>query len=711
MPEPTAVAFATSHPERDGVVLRRQIVRLLLIVLIGMAATVMLTRPAAADICKDAPPPVAPKSGLPGMLTTVPKDVPDVAPDPFKDPTVPIGDVYGYNWSWANYDLGCGTDFLRDPVAVTNTKSANVVMSILGGTLAGLASLEQMAKTSSLDWLTTVVGGVADKLKGPLLAVWLPVTVVAVGLIIGYRAKRASYADSLRTALIIFGAVVMATFALVFPATASRAVDTAVVTVGDTVGAQFSASATDAVTRESAYRTWLTGNFADPDSAVARELGPRLLSATRYTWSDAKRIQADPSAKASIDAAKGTEFKQVAKQLQERDPGAYESFTGRGERTAPALLGVVVVMCMGLFIGLAMLMVLIARVMMQGLALAAPLAAVLGVLPTHTAVLTRLWDLFSAAIVAVAKFVIAGGVMALVLSAIQANDDIGAGAKLFWVIVATVVGIVLTRPIRSFKSIVPGLDPHRSYLKSALSGVAGYVGARLGSESGVEDGLRSSFPGAVAADAQPAEVTASADARESLEPLPQPAWVSSPRADPVWTQVPDQGGAADRTAAVASGARTSTGGGWAPGGAWPGVVAGGPARRELAAAPLPLEAAEIEVVDVGGVVAAGGSGRPGLVISQDAVINAPAVGPVVERTHGQETDRPRPGSPAELGAEVVFPSGIIVAAEDQALYQRSNGHDSPHSEIYLPWSEAELAEDGTEHVIVSYQSRAAPANA
>ena len=42
----------------------------------------------------------------------------------------------------------------------------------------------------------------------------------------------------------------------------------------------------------------------------------------------------------------------MAKELQTRDPAAYESFTGRGERTAPALLGVLVVLCMGLFIGL-----------------------------------------------------------------------------------------------------------------------------------------------------------------------------------------------------------------------------------------------------------------------------------------------------------------------------------------------------------------------
>jgi len=693
--------------------LRRQLVRLLMIVSLVLVAGALTARPAAADICQDAPAPIPPKSGLPGMLTSVPKDVPDAAPDPFKDPAVSIGDVYGYNWKWANFDLGCGSDFLRDPVAVTNTQSANVVMSLLGGVLAGLGSLEQMAKTSSLTWLTDVVAGVADKLKGPLLAVWLPLSLLGVGLLVGFRAKRASYADTLRTAAIIVGAIGMATFALVYPSTASTSVDKAVVGVANAAGKQFSASATDAVTRESAYRTWLTGNFADPDSAAARDLGPRLLSATHYTWSDSKRIAADPAAKKPIDAAKAAEFKAVAKELETRDPAAYESFTGRGERTAPALLGGLVVLCMGLFIGLAMLMVLIARVMMQGLALAAPLAAVLGVLPTHTSVLSRLWDLFTAAIVAVAKFVVAGGVMALVLGAIQTNDAIGAGAKLFWVIVATVVAIVLTRPIRSFKTIVPGLDPHRSFVRSAMSGVTSYLGARIGTEEGAASGLRSSF---AATDGVGQSTVASpgvsTDARESLDPLPQLAWASSPTSSPTWTQVPTAGAntgtTPDVTAAPAIAVSgTAAGSSWTRGQTWPGVVAA-PVRASLPAAPVRLEAVPDDALAEGSVARA----LPALGAGHDTVVDSPVVSGSSAGTASSApaepawAHRPRTVGPAENGREVVFPTGIIVAAEEHPLYQRSGGPGPDQSEVYMTLPESELAEDGSEHEMVTYHSYA-----
>jgi hypothetical protein len=695
----------------------QRLVRLLLIAVLALVVSAVTSQPAAADICQDAPAPIAPKSGLPGMLTTPPKDVPDAAPDPFTDPRVPLGEVYGYNWKWANYDLGCGSDFLRDPVAVTNTQSANVVMSMMGGLLAGLASLETMAKTSSLDWLTTVVGGIADKLKGPLLGVWLPLAMLGVGLIVGFRSRRASYADTLRTALVILGAVTMATFALVYPSTASRAVDQAVVGVSDAVGAQFSASATDAVAREGAYRTWLTGNFGDPDSAAAHDLGPRLLSATRYTWSDMKRISADPGAKKSIDAAKATEFKAVATELEKRDPAGYETFTGRGERTAPALLGIIVVVCMGLFIGMAMLMVLIARVMMQGLALAAPLAAVLGVLPTHTSVLTRLWDLFTAALVAVAKFVIAGGVMAIVLAAIQANDAMGAGAKLFWVIVATVVGIVLTRPIRSLKTIVPGLDPNQSYLRSALSGVASYVGTRLGAEDGTENGVRSSFPQTPSGEQGATTAPTSSVAGESLAPLPKPAWATSSSDNPVWTQVPPAGPAAPGAAAggMASAAAPAGGSGadaadWSRGQVWPGVVAASPARRQLAAAPVRLEAAPAAPRAV--AVPVPDESRSAE-IGSDTVVDSPSVG-IGDNATGTAapqpgpswSQRPRAGVPAEGGAEVIYPSGVIVASEEHQLYQRSSGGSADAAEMYIPLPEPEIDADGVEQEMVTYRSPA-----
>jgi hypothetical protein len=626
------------------------------------------------------------------MLTTVPKDIPDRAPDPFTDKSVPIGDVYGYNWNWSNYDLGCGNDFLRDPAAVTNTKTGNIVLSIVGAALAGMASLEQMAKSSSLNWLTNVIGGIADKLRGPVLALWLPLAMLGVGLIVGLRAKRSSYADTLRTLLIIGAAATIAVFALVFPTTASKGVDRAVVAVSDATGSQFSASPSDSITRESAYRTWLTGNFGDPDSAMARELGPRLVNATHYSWSDMKRIQADPKSKDQIDHAKAAEFKNIADELKQRDPAGYEFFTGRGERTGPAMFGVVVVLAMSLFVGMAMLMVLVARVMMQGLALAAPLAAVLGVLPTHTSVLSRLWDLFTAALVAVAKFVIAGGVMAMVLGAIQTNDSLGAGAKLFWVLVATVVGIVLTRPIRSFKTIVPGLDPNQSYLRTALNGVAGYFGARLG-----EDVHRNIGDGSGPKAGNPLPTAPPTDARQSLPALPAPVWTTGESSHLIRLDT-----AAHRPSASHD---------WERGRAWPGVV-GEPAPAALPTAPQRLEAspapAQVVVATAPMALPAGGTPADLSDTSSTTEFTDP---PTTPPTSGDDFPRPRPTSPAESGTEVIYPTGIIVSDDESPLYRSSKTREGAIGETYIPMADPELAEDGSEQELVTYHSPGGTARA
>ncbi|QDP94808.1 hypothetical protein FOE78_01735 [Microlunatus elymi] len=678
---------AISHPGGH-----RWLVRIVALLILAAAALTVQARPAAADICKDAPAPIEPKSGLPGLLTSRPKDIPDQAPDPFADTSVPIGDVYGYNWQWSNYDLGCGNDFLRDPVAVTNTKSGNVVLSFVGMVPAGVASLEQMARTSSLAWLTTVITGIADKLRTPVLAVWLPLALLGVGVIIGVRARRASYSDTLRTLIIITGAISLAVFALAYPTIASRTADKAVVAVADAAGSQFPHSSSDAINRESAYRTWLAGNFGDPDSQVAKDLGPRLMAATHYSWSDIKRIQADPDAKDDIDDAKADEFKKIANELEDRNEGAYDTFTGRGERTGPALFGMVLALCMSFFVIVSMIMVLVARLMMQGLALAAPLAAVIGILPTHTFALARVWDLFTAALLAVAKFVIAGGVMTMVLAAIETNDDLAGAPKLFWIVVATVVGIVLTHPVRSFKTIVPGMDPNRSYIRTIISGVASYLGARAGAEDGQHD------DGEDESSTQTKKTTTarpSPDARESLPALPAPQWQSADQTSSVRviqtepTQPPTTATAPEENRV------------------WPGVVTA-PRAAELPAASARISAVpEPALAITAGTTSTTENDRQADTSSESGSGGSSGT----EADHGSSTvtpdvDRPRSNVPAENGSEVVYPTGIIVADDESPLYRRSESDDGRSRETYVPMGDLELAQDGSEHDHVTYHSGA-----
>ena len=240
--------------------------------------------------------------------------------------------------------------------------------------------------------------------------------------------------------------------------------------VAEAAQAGFNPRASDLITRESLYQTWLVGNFGSADSPTAVEYGPRLMSALTYTWSDVKRMNADPNAQQAIDKAKAAEFKKIATEVEKKDPAAYQSFTGKTDtRTAGTILGGVWVLIMGFFVVLASLITVVARLIMIALVVAAPVVVVVGVV--KYAVLQRMWDLFTAALVNIVKFTIAAGAMTLILGAIH-SAPVGMGWRLLFAIVATVIAIMITKPVASFKSMA-GLDPNRSYLSALLRRTGG----------------------------------------------------------------------------------------------------------------------------------------------------------------------------------------------------------------------------------------------
>ena len=549
--------------------MRRGAGRLLLILvvaLIGWAGTAAVARADPLNLCSDAPAPVSPRSGIGGLLGGPPEPVPPKTPDPFTDPTVTLGEVYGYDWSWSNYDLGCGSDFLRDPVAVTNTQSANLAAGVMSGFVASLAAAEHLAIDSPITWAQQVVTEVSMRLRALILGEsgsvgWLPLAVISLGVLIAWRARRANYAATARAFVVFIAAVLLTVITLLYPTAASQTLDRGVHAVADAAGAPFDASLSDTVNRDGAYRTWLTGYFGDPDSELATTLGPRLLAATHYSWTEVVQIDQNPSARAPIDKAKAAEFKAIAAEVEAKSPSAYEMFTGRADRFGPALLGLVITICMGLFALVAFLMILIGRIMMQALLIAAPIAAVLGVLPPGYVVLQKMWGLFTAAILAIAKFVLAAGVMALVLTGLAAAEMPGA-ERLVWILVATIVGFALTKPFRSIKTLLPGVDPNRKYFRD----LAGKLATAAAVSQGVQSGINAADP--VPASAAPTPTSAPPPA---FDPLPTPEWHQTP-------------GAGDRTEALPSVTAAGTpAGGAQPG--WAGVLPARPSPLELDSAP------------------------------------------------------------------------------------------------------------------------------
>lgn len=451
-------------------------------------------------LCKEVPKPKPPNWGAPGLLTA-PKDlatVPDHTPDPFAPgSTLRISDVYGWSAHYDVYDLGCGNSFLSDPAAVMNTNMANSNIEFEQTNLALLAGAEDIVKSDQLvNWLGDTLQTISTAITpiifgGDGRPGWLGLAFIAVALIMAWNVRRMGYHDAARILVVVAGAIVLTVFALLMPVSMNGKLDQAVTSIAQTASSTGvgNASPSDLINRESTYQTWLANNFGDANSKLAAELGPRLWAATHYSYSDMKAIAANPEARTKIDELKAAQFKDVATKVKDTDPSAYERFTGRADRNNPAFLGALVSGLMSVFQWVSLTMMALARLMMPALVIAAPFLALVGVLQVtrgHTA-LASLWDMFTASILAVAKFGIASAVMTLVMTALFRSDTLNPGWKVFLLIIITVIGIMITKPIRTLKTIIPGMDPNKQLLKmSTLTGLLGtFAAANAGVAAGV----------------------------------------------------------------------------------------------------------------------------------------------------------------------------------------------------------------------------------
>ena len=172
---------------------------------------------------------------------------------------------------------------------------------------------------------------------------------------------------------------------------------------------------------------------------------------------------------------------------------------------------------MSVFQWVSLTMMALARLMMPALVIAAPFLALVGVLQVtrgHTA-LASLWDMFTASILAVAKFGIASAVMTLVMTAIFRSETLNPGWKVFLLIIISVIGIMITKPIRTLKTIIPGMDPNKALMKlSALTGVLGtFAAAKAGGAAGA-----AATSGGQEDDEEPSDEPAQGDKESKADP-------------------------------------------------------------------------------------------------------------------------------------------------------------------------------------------------
>lgn len=443
--------------------------------------------PAAHAICEGDPPtPKSPRSGMSGaFVTPVDIDLPppddirvgdilENQPNPFTDENVDFVDVYGYGYHWGMWDVGCGPDAIADPPAVALNSISNIMFDIglLGG--ASAQAVGEQIFNSPLDFLNSTVASTQNTVMNTIWSVWFPITIMMVGIYLLIRARKAELSETSSATLFVVVIVTASVYFLTLPLKAVDLADQAMTTGVETMTSISSDDRLEeTMARSIYYPTWLQGTFGSSTSAAANEYGPELFWTQHYTWTEVALNNAIQEAgedhflslaHGAIERQKAEAFRQIASEIEDTYPAAYEHLRGKesGDRLGIAIIAIIFAMTTAFFHVVAMAFLLLAMMVVRGFIIAFPLAGIVGAYPPARPTMARLWDILTAAVWNVMKFAFAAALY-LVIAQPLLTSRVNAWWKIFILIVLTVAMLMILRPIRALKTMTPGLDPQRSY--------------------------------------------------------------------------------------------------------------------------------------------------------------------------------------------------------------------------------------------------------
>ncbi|MGH3357017.1 MAG: hypothetical protein ACRDOJ_14055, partial [Nocardioidaceae bacterium] len=409
-----------------------------LLLAVAVAVGLLLVSPASAFAfgdCKEAPTPEVPGRGMAGVFGGAPDRLP-----PVEDPFAPgarttIFQQYGYaGLRWDTYDLGCGPDVTRSPDAVIGTAMSNWGMNLPISLAALTSSVTEVAfEPTFLNVFDPMISNVSSVLYERLFSPWSPVILVLVGALLLVRARRASLATSAAAVGWALAVLFLAVALFRWPVVAGHfADDTVTTTLGSVAGALNSqeevspAVAVSSSVHESIlYRNWLAGEFGSAESSAARQYGPELFKAQALTWREAAILEADPDRGQEIIEDKKERFEEVAADIKEADPAAYEYLTGKQSdtRVGYALLSTVATFLALPFLLVSALLLLGSFLVVRLAVMLFPAFATLGLFPPARGLVIGIGRVVGAALVNAVVFGVGAAVTVLGIGLILDPDS------------------------------------------------------------------------------------------------------------------------------------------------------------------------------------------------------------------------------------------------------------------------------------------------
>lgn len=317
--------------------------------------------------CKAAPTPASPGAGVPGVF--------DGSPSPGGPSR------YTETWlgpRWSTYDLGCGGS-LADPWAAVDTGIGNFFYGLakdLIGFSNGLHRLIGSDLFKPFDKLeTNVVTGLHDR----IWTVFLPISLLILGLLVVARSHRQDMHGTLRTVGWALFVMLLVTFVFSYPTRAGRAADSIETSTVSAIngalsgdGNSGSSAAASLETDAILFPAFTQGELGTNAGPLAQQFGDKLWNAQSLTWQEAK----DP--KAAI-AKKKQQFSDLATQIHDTDESAYVALKGQqGDRWGIGILALVGALLTVPFRILADLLVIASLLLIRVGVMFAPMLGVVG---------------------------------------------------------------------------------------------------------------------------------------------------------------------------------------------------------------------------------------------------------------------------------------------------------------------------------------------
>ncbi|HET9117870.1 MAG TPA: hypothetical protein VFN75_07320 [Pseudonocardiaceae bacterium] len=328
------------------------------------------------DDCKQPPNPERPGSGMVGAI--------DPTPLQTGTPNSVYAEVGYAGLVWHTYDLGCGPSGLRNPNAVIDTWTGNLLFdigkAIVGATNGLHYALGDGGLLAPLNDLI-VSGTVA--LYDTVYAPWFGLIAVLLAIVLFRSIWRGDLATVSKRAAWALAGIWLAAATYLTPLLYTQVLDGVLVEGSNQVRSGFlhevGIGQQDALPtllhEQIIYRNWLRGEFGSPDGPQAVQLGRDLVRAQAYTKQEIAAGADDP--KSGVAERKKQEYKAIA----DRTGSAYGYFQGvDGNRIGVGFLAALQGVMFGLFQLLAQAALLLAQVLLRVIILLGPIIGLVAIL-------------------------------------------------------------------------------------------------------------------------------------------------------------------------------------------------------------------------------------------------------------------------------------------------------------------------------------------